>query len=88
MRDNQNRWINNRQSTLYLYPLSLSLSLSPLIKTKISIDAYHLRENEEEVEEEQDEDKERLYAKIISRYLKDLSIKGVDLPRLTEIISE
>lgn len=86
MRDYQNRGINNKQSMLYLYSVSVFFFVPPLIKTKISTEAHHLRENEEEVEE--DEDKEKLYAKIISRYIKDLSIKAVDITKLTEIISE
>lgn len=88
MREYQNRGINNKLSTLYLYPVSVFLLLPPLIKTKISTEAHHLRENEEEVGEEEDEDKEKLNAKITSRYIKNLSIKTVDITRLTEIISE
>ena len=59
-----------------LSSVSVFLFIPPLIKIQISFEAHHLRENEkEEVEEEEDKDKERLYAKIISRFMKDLSIK-------------
>lgn len=57
---------------------NLSLSSSPtlLIKSKFSIEAHHLGENEKEEEEEEDkEEKKQLYAKIISRYIKYLSIR-------------
>ena len=76
VRDYQNRGINNKQSMLYVSSVSVFLFIPPLIKIQISFEAHHLRENEkEEVEEEEDKDKERLYAKIISRFMKDLSIK-------------
>lgn len=62
-------------------PLSIPfLSSSPtsLIKTKLSFEAHNLREN----------GKKKIYAKRISRHIKDLSIKAIDVTKRNEIISE
>lgn len=66
--------------------LSLSSSPTLLIKSKLSTEAHHLGENEKK--RKKTKKKKQLNTKIISRYIKDLNIKGVNETKLNEIISD